>query len=41
MYGSVPEENASFKILLRFCSKLDWGSYSASIAKTASKKLEY
>ena len=37
--GSVLEEKSSFKMLgLTFCSKLDWGSYIISIAKTASKK---
>ena len=37
--GSVLEEKSSFKTLgLTFSSKLDWGSYIASIAKTASKK---
>ena len=40
MYGSVLEENSSFKMLgLTFSSKLDWGSYIISIAKTASKKI--
>ena len=40
MHGSVLEENTSFKILgLTFSSKLDWGSYILSIAKTASKKI--
>ena len=40
MDGSVLEEKSSFKILgLTFSSKLDWGSYIISIAKTASKKL--
>ena len=40
MDGSVLEEK-SFKILgLTFSSKLDWGSYIVSIAKTASKKIE-
>ena len=39
--GSVLEEKTSFKMLgLTFSSKLDWGSYSVSIAKTASKKIE-
>ena len=38
--GSVLEENSSFKMLeLNFSSKLDWGSYIISIAKTASKKI--
>ena len=37
--GSVLEEKSSFKMLgLTFSSKLDWGSYIISIAKTASKK---
>ena len=40
MDGSVLEENSSFKIQgLTFSSKLDWGSYIISIAKTASKKI--
>ena len=39
MGGSILEEKSSFKMLgLTFCSKLDWGSYIISIAKTASKK---
>ena len=39
MDGSVLEEKTSFKMLgLTFSSKLDWGSYIISIAKTASKK---
>ena len=39
MDGSVLEEKSSFKMLgLTFSSKLDWGSYIISIAKTASKK---
>ena len=39
--GSVLEEKSSFKMLgLTFSSKLDWGSYIISIAKTASKKIE-
>ena len=38
--GFVLEEKLSFKILgLTFSSKLDWGSYIISIAKTASKKI--
>ena len=38
--GSVLEEKSSFKMLrLTFCSKLDWGSYIISIAKTISKKI--
>ena len=40
MDGSALEEKSSFKMLvLTFCSKLDWGSYIISIAKTASKKI--
>ena len=40
MDGSVLEEKTSFKMLeLTFSSKLDWGSYIISIAKTASKKI--
>ena len=40
MDGSVLEEKTSFKMLgLTFSSKLDWGSYIDSIAKTASKKI--
>ena len=40
IYGSVLEEKSSFKMLgLTFSSKLDWGSYIISIAKTASKKI--
>ena len=40
MDGSILEEKTSFKILgLTFSSKLDWGSYIVSIAKTASKKI--
>ena len=38
--GSVLEKKSSFKMLgLTFSSKLDWGSYMISIAKTASKKI--
>ena len=38
--GSVLEEKTSFKMLgLTFSSKLNWGSYIISIAKTASKKI--
>ena len=38
MDGSVLEEKSSFKTLgLIFSSKLDWGFYIISIAKTASK----
>ena len=42
MDESVLEEKTSFKMLvLAFSSKLDWGSYIISLAKTASnKKLE-
>ena len=41
MDGSVLEEKSSFKMLgLTFSSKLDWGSYIISIAKTASRKIE-
>ena len=40
MDGSVLEGKTSFKMLgLTFSSKLDWGSYIVSIAKTASKKI--
>ena len=40
MDGSVLEEKTSFKMLgLTFSSKLDWGSYIVSFAKTASKKI--
>ena len=40
MDGSALEEKSSFKMLwLTFSSKLDWGSYVISIAKTASKKI--
>ena len=39
MDGPVLEEISSFQMLgLTFSSKLDWGSYIMSIAKTASKK---
>ena len=40
--GCILEEKSSFKMLgLTFSSKLDWGSYITSIAKTnASKKME-
>ena len=39
MDGSVLVEKSSFKMLgLTFSSKLDWGSYIISTAKTASKK---
>ena len=41
MDGSVLEEKSSFKVLgLTSSSKLDWGSYIISIAKTDSKKIE-
>ena len=41
MGGSILEEKSSFKMLgLTLSSKLDWGSYIISIAKTASKKIE-
>ena len=40
MNDSVFEENSSFKMLGRsFCSKLGWGSYIISTAKTAAKKI--
>ena len=40
MDGTVLEEKSSFKMLgLTFSSKLNWGSYIISIAKTASKKI--
>ena len=40
MDGSFLEEKSSFKMLgLTFSSKLDWGSYIISIAKTAPKKI--
>ena len=40
MDASVLEEKTSFKMLgLIFSSKLDWGSYIVSIAKTASQKI--
>ena len=40
MDGCVLEEKTSFKMLgLTFSSKLYWGSYVVSIAKTASKKM--
>ena len=36
----ILEEKSYFKMLgLTFSSKLDWGSYIVSIAKTASKKI--
>ena len=40
MNGSAYEEKSSFKMLgLTFSSKLDWGYYIISIAKSASKKI--
>ena len=40
MGGFILEEKSSFKMLgLTFSSRLDWGSYIISIAKTASKKI--
>ena len=40
MDGSVIEEKSSFKMLeLTFSSKLDWGSYIISSAKTPSKMI--
>ena len=40
MDGSVLEEKSYFKMLgLTFSSKLNWGSYISSIAKTASKEI--
>ena len=40
MDGYFLEENQSLKMLgLTFSSKVDWGSYITSIAKTASKKI--
>ena len=40
MDGSALEEKSSFKMLgLTFSSKLDWGSYIVSVAKTASKEI--
>ena len=41
MDGSVLVEKSSFTMLgLAYSSKLDWGSYIISIAKTAFKKIE-
>ena len=38
--GLFLQEKSSFKMLgLTFSSKLDWGSYIISIAKTAFKKI--
>ena len=40
MDGSVLEEKSPFKMLgITISSKLDWGSYIISIAKTAPKKI--
>ena len=40
MNGSVLEEKSSFKTLcLTISSKLDWGPYIISIARTASKEI--
>ena len=40
MDGSVREQKSRFKMLgLTFSSKLDWGSYIISIAKSASKRI--
>ena len=40
MDGSILEEKTSVKMLgLTFSSKLDWGSYIVSVAKTVSKKI--
>ena len=40
MDGCILEEKSSLRMLrLTFCSKLDWGSYIISIAKTAFKKI--
>ena len=40
MGGSILQEKSSFKMLgLTFSSKLDWGSYIISFAKTASKEI--
>ena len=41
MDGSVVKKKLSFNVLgLTFSSKLDWGSYIISIAKSVCKKLE-
>ena len=41
MDGSTLKKKSSFKMLgFTFSSKLDWGFYIISIAKTASKKIE-
>ena len=40
MDGPIQEEKSSFKMLgLTFSSKLDWGSFIISIAKTACNKI--
>ena len=40
MDGSVLEEKSCFKMIgLNFSSKVDWGSYFISIAKTAFQKI--
>ena len=39
MDESVLEEKSFFKVGLTFSSKLDWGSYITSIAKTTSMKI--
>ena len=39
MDGSVLEKKSSFKMMGLTSSKLDWDSYSISIAKSASKKI--
>ena len=40
MVWSVLKEKSSFKMLgLTFSSKVDWGSYIITIAKTASKEI--
>ena len=40
MGGSILEEKSAFKMLgLTFVSKMGWGYYIISIAKTASKKI--
>ena len=40
MDGSVPKKKSSFNMMrLTFSSKLDWGSYIISTAKTALKKI--
>ena len=38
--GYFLQEKSGFKMLgLTFSSRLDWGSYIVSVAKTASKKM--